>query len=112
MRDILDLGVWSFFGIWNLRFGIFPQPPTEARASAAKGVLRYRSPVEQATVTIILPLFSGRFATSMAAQTLAPEEMPARMPSSLARRRAIAKESSLVTWMHSVIWLLPLSSFK
>src|SRR5437660_4252284 len=32
-------------------------PPTCARASAANGVLRYRSPVEQATVTIIFPLF-------------------------------------------------------
>ena len=28
-------------------------------------------------MTMVLPLFSGRLATSMAAQTLAPEEMPA-----------------------------------
>src|SRR6266446_4253925 len=48
----------------------------------------------------------------MAAHTLAPEEIPARIPSSLARRRAIANESSLVTWMHSVIWGRPFSSFK
>ena len=37
----------------------------------------------------------------MAAATLAPVEMPTSNPSSLARRRAMANESSLVTWMHS-----------
>jgi hypothetical protein len=59
--------------------------------------------VEQATVTMSLPAFSGRLAISMAAQTFAPVLMPTRMPSSLARRRAMAKASSLLTLMHSVI---------
>ena len=54
-------------------------------------------PVEHATVTIILPLFSGRLATSRAATTFAPVEIPTRSPSSLASRLAIANESSLVT---------------
>ena len=44
-------------------------------------------------VTIIFPLFSGRLATSIAAHTLAPEEMPARIPSYFAIRRAMLKES-------------------
>ena len=38
--------------------------------------------------------------------------MPARMPSSLASRRAMANESSLVTWMHSTICGLPLRVFQ
>src|SRR4051795_11335071 len=57
-------------------------------------------------VTIILPLFAGRLANSMAATTLAPVEIPTRIPSSFANRRAIANASSLVTWMHSVICTL------
>jgi hypothetical protein len=63
-------------------------------------------------VTIVFPLFSGRFASSIAAHTFAPEEMPARIPSSFASRRAIAKASSFVTWMHSVICACPPSSFR
>jgi hypothetical protein len=38
-----------------------------AHTSSNKGVLRYRSPVEHMIVTITLPLFSGRAATSDAA---------------------------------------------
>ena len=48
------------------------------------------------TVTMSLPLFSGREATVRAAQRLAPELMPQRMPSSFAARRASANESSAV----------------
>jgi len=44
-----------------------------------------------------LPLFSGRWHIESPAQTLAPEEMPQRIPSSFARRRAIVNESSFVT---------------
>ena len=39
-------------------------------------------------MTIILPLFSGRLATSMAATTLAPVEIPTSKPSSFASRIA------------------------
>ena len=42
-----------------------------------------------------LPLFSGRLASSMAASVAAPDEMPTMRPSSVARRRAMAMESSL-----------------
>ena len=44
-----------------------------------------------------LPSFSGRRATSRAAQTAAPPEMPARIPSSLQSRRAISPASSCFT---------------
>jgi len=49
-RSLADAGRWA-------------QPPTSLRASSANAVLRYRSPVEQAIVTMVLPLFSGRCAT-------------------------------------------------
>ena len=39
--------------------------------------------------TMSLPSISGSRASCKAAQTLAPEEMPQRMPSSLARARAV-----------------------
>lgn len=39
--------------------------------------------------TTSLPLISGRFATSSAAQTAAPDEMPTSSPSSVASRRAV-----------------------
>ena len=45
--------------------------------------------------TIVLPAFSGRLATSSAAQTVAPDEMPPRMPSSAPRRRAVATAWSM-----------------
>src|SRR4030043_400175 len=47
-------------------------------------VLIYRSPVSGRMTTIIFPLLPCLFATSMAAQTAAPEEIPANTPSSLA----------------------------
>jgi hypothetical protein len=48
-----------------------------------------------------LPAFSSRWATRNAATTAAPDEMPTSRPSSLARRRAMAIESSPDTWMIS-----------
>ena len=51
----------------------------------------------QATVTIVLPRFSGRAARRAATATLAPVLIPPRIPSSRASRRPQAKASSLVT---------------
>src|SRR5664280_1434924 len=50
------------------------------------------------TKTMSFPALSGRFAISMAACAAEPEEMPPRIPSSFARRRAIANDSSFETW--------------
>ena len=47
--------------------------------------------------TSSLPALSARLATSTAAHTAAPEEIPTRMPSSLAIRRAIVMASSFFT---------------
>ncbi|GMT21377.1 hypothetical protein PFISCL1PPCAC_12674, partial [Pristionchus fissidentatus] len=58
---------------------------------------RYLSPKELMLVTINLPLFSGREASSTAAQTLAPELIPPRIASSVASRLAIAIASSEFT---------------
>jgi hypothetical protein len=44
-----------------------------------------------------LPAFSAREATCSAAQVIEPLEMPAKMASSRARRRAVAIASSLLT---------------
>ena len=71
--------------------------PTAALASSAKGVLRYRSPVEHPIVTINFPLFSGLEPPFIAAQTFAPVLMPTRIPSSAAIRLAIANASSFET---------------
>ena len=49
------------------------------------------------TVTISLPAFSGRAATCRAAHTLAPVEIPTKIPSSRANRRAQRNASSLLT---------------
>ena len=43
----------------------------------------------------------GRLATSTAAAIAAPQLMPHSMPSSFARRRAISKASSSLTWITS-----------
>ena len=48
-------------------------------------------------VTITLPRFSGRAAKRAAAAKFAPELIPAKMPSSRAKRRAHVNASSLVT---------------
>jgi len=47
-------------------------------------VLIYRSPVSGRITTIIFPSLSCLLATSMAAHTAAPEEIPVKIPSSLA----------------------------
>ena len=48
--------------------------------------------MSQPITTMVFPANSGRAATCSAAQTFDPEEMPTRMPSSRARRRAVAIE--------------------
>ena len=45
------------------------------------GLDRYLSPVSGRSATIHFPAFSGRFASSSAACSAAPEDIPARMPS-------------------------------
>ena len=55
--------------------------------------------------TTILSLFSGRSANRLAATTAAPEEIPARMPSSFIKRLHIAIVSSLLTCSTSSIIL-------
>ena len=52
-------------------------------------------------MTIRFPANSGRAATCIAAQTLAPVEIPAGRPSSCASFLAVSKASSLLTWMVS-----------
>jgi hypothetical protein len=52
-------------------------------------------------VTIILPAFSGRLATCMAAHRAAPDEIPTSSPSSRAAARAVSKASSFLTVMTS-----------
>ena len=48
-------------------------------------------------LTISLPSFSGRAATCSAAQVMEPDEIPAKIASSRASRRAVPMASSLVT---------------
>ena len=62
---------------------------------------RYRSPKEGMMHTMRLPSMPARDPSWMAAVTAAPEEMPHRTPSSLARRRAMAMAVSDGTWMTS-----------
>ena len=60
---------------------------------ANRSPARYFSPVSTATVATRWPAPSSRASWS-AATTLRPVEMPAKMPSSFASRRAIARASS------------------
>src|SRR5688572_11645300 len=64
---------------------------------STSGVERYRSPKDAAIVMMVLPLFSGLAATRAAAQTFAPVEMPPKIPSSRAKRRAHSKACSFET---------------
>ena len=64
-----------------------PALDSPQRGSYYRWLFFAAGPVEQAIVTIIFPLFSGRWATRMAAQTLAPVEMPAKIPSSSSSSR-------------------------
>ena len=45
------------------------------------GVERYLSPESGKSATIVLPAFSGRFASIVAALSAAPDEIPTRIPS-------------------------------
>ena len=60
-------------------------------------VERYRSPESGNIATIVFPLFSGFAASCKAAQTAAPEDMPASIPSSRLSLLAVSKASSFVT---------------
>ena len=80
-------GASSYRRVASGRVGQTPKRPVE----------RYRSPVSGKITTIVCPAEPGRAATSSAAWSAAPDEMPARIPSSRARRRAVANASSSVT---------------
>jgi hypothetical protein len=54
-----------------------------------KSVLKYFKPESQINTTAVLPLKED-LSSSTAAATLAPDEKPAKIPSSLASRRAIS----------------------
>jgi hypothetical protein len=54
-------------------------------------VERDRSPVSGRTTTMSLPAFSGRFATSTAAHSAPPQEIPTKMPSSRQSLRHLAR---------------------
>lgn len=69
-----------------------PAPPTARNRS----VLRYLSPESHISVTTVAPGPSRR-PTAIAASTFAPDDVPAKSPSSRASRRAIALASSVAT---------------
>ena len=48
---------------------------------------RYLSPVSGRRTTIVLPAFSGRFASCMAAHAAAPDEITGEKPNKKRRRR-------------------------
>ena len=50
---------------------------------------------------MVLPWFSGRFASSEAAHIAAPDEMPTRSPSDCESRRLVRMASSSLTQMTS-----------
>ncbi len=58
---------------------------------------RYRSPESGSKATINFPAFSGLFASSTAAKTAAPEEIPTRIPYFLAISRPVRNASSFST---------------
>jgi hypothetical protein len=65
-------------------------PPAGLRGGAA-------APYDGMMTSTSLPLFSGRAATTAAAATAAPDEMPASRPSCVASWRALAIASSELT---------------
>lgn len=97
-------------GTGNLAPYTMPPPENERQISAvgrlatfsrifsASAVERYRSVAEQPTVTMRLPLYSGRLASCNAAQTLAPVEIPAGRPSS--RASACAEKRVVELGLH------------
>ena len=64
-------------------------------------VERYLSPNDGSIQQISLPLFSGLFASSIAAKAAAPDEIPLINPSSRANLLAIPIASSLLTFIIS-----------
>ena len=80
----------------------FSRPADQASTRPSnKMVDRYRSPKSGSTATIVLPAFSGRFATSTAAESAAPEEMPTSRPSWVAAARANSRDWSMLRVMTS-----------
>ena len=69
--------------------------------SEKSGVERYLSPISGSKTTIVLPVFSGRFATSIAADSAAPDEIPTSTPSSLPISFAVFIASSPDTFITS-----------
>ncbi|MDF2951881.1 MAG: hypothetical protein K0S18_1464 [Anaerocolumna sp.] len=65
--------------------------------SVNNGVDMYLSPVSGNKTTIVLPAFSGRFATSVAAHNAAPDEIPTKNPSVFASSLPVSNASSFST---------------
>ena len=64
---------------------------------------KYLSPVSGKITTIVLPLFSGRLASSKPAKVAAAEEIPVKIPSSRANFNKVDPASSSFTGMTSSI---------
>ena len=58
---------------------------------------KYLSPVSGSNTTIVFPSFSGRFASSVAANSAAPEEIPTSTPSVLATSLDVSNAASFST---------------
>lgn len=69
----------------HLRFPLFLFLCRTFYQSLKSAVERYLSPESGSNTTIVLPAFSGLFASMEAAFSAAPEEMPTRIPSVLAK---------------------------
>ena len=68
-----------------------------------QSILRYLSPVSGKITTMSLPSFSSLFANSNAAKVAAPDDIPARIPSSLASLSNVFAASSSDTCIISSI---------
>lgn len=66
-------------------------------SKAYRTVERYLSPVSGSNATIVFPSFSGSLASSTAAYTAAPEDIPTSNPSFSASSRLVRIASSFVT---------------
>ena len=66
-------------------------------SKAYRTVERYLSPVSGSNATIVFPSFSGSLASSTAAYTAAPEDIPTSNPSFPASSRLVRIASSFVT---------------
>jgi len=75
--------------------------------------LKYLSPVSGRIATIILSLFSDFLEYSIAVYTAAPDEIPHKIPSSFAQRRAVSIASSFDTVkISSTVFLSKFSGIK